>query len=99
MPYEDRNRSSAVPAPKRPHRISMEDRKKRTVSGVADVESFDEKELVMETDAGTLLIRGEELSISKLSVDCGDVNVSGRICQLLYEESQPRRSLRERLFR
>ena len=99
MPYEDRNRSSAVPAPKRPHRISMEDRKKLTVSGVADVESFDEKEIVMETDAGTLLVRGEELSISKLSVDNGDVNVEGYVTELRYEENTPRQGLWERLFR
>ena len=98
MPYEDRTKPAAGAA-KRPHAVSREERRKLTVSGVSDVESFDEQTIVMETSGGTLVVNGEELSISRLSTDQGDVNVQGRIDALHYEESRPRLSLWARLFR
>ena len=101
MAYEDRSKNAAAARQevRRPHSLSLEERKKLSVSGVTDVESFDENEIVMETGGGCLVIRGEDLSISKLSVDNGDVNVQGLITELHYEESTPRQSLWERLFR
>ena len=98
MPYEDRTKPVAGAA-KRPHAVSMEERRKLTVSGVSDVESFDEQTIVMETSGGCLVVSGAELSISRLSTDQGDVNVQGRIDALHYEESRPHRSLWARLFR
>ena len=102
MAYEERyGKVAAVQtaAAKHPHALSMEERKRLTVSGVSDVESFDEHEIVMETSGGRLIIDGEELSISRLSTEQGDVNVEGRISGLNYLESAPRQSLWARLFR
>ena len=101
MAYEERSKNTATVHQelRRPHSLTLEERKKLSISGVTDVESFDENEIVMETGGGCLIIRGEDLSISKLSVDNGDVNVQGRISELHYEESAPRQSLWERLFR
>ena len=102
MAYEERyGKVAAVQtvAAKRPHALSMEERKRLTVSGVSEVESFDEHEIVMETSGGRLIIDGEELSISRLSTEQGDVNVEGRISGLNYLESAPRQSLWARLFR
>ena len=50
------------------------------------MESFDEREIVMRTGAGELVISGEELSVSRLSVDSGDVSVQGLISELRYAE-------------
>ena len=99
MPYEDRYTAVARPEPKRPHCITMEERKKLSISGVLNVESFDEREIIMETSGGSLIIRGEDLTISKLSVDNGDVNVQGKITDLQNEEPVVRQGLRGRLFR
>ena len=94
MPYtfEDRALETA-------HKLTLDGRGHLSVSGVSDVESFDEQTIVMETSGGTLVVNGEELSISRLSTDQGDVNVQGRIDALHYEESRPRLSLWARLFR
>ena len=98
MPYEDRYKSGAASAEKRSHRIGMEDRKKLNISGVLDVERFDEREIVMETEAGTLYIRGEKLEMGSFSTDSGDVSVQGQIAELCYEDTVPKQSFWARLL-
>ena len=100
MAYEDRF-TKPVQAPAKagqPHTVTMEDRKRLSVSGVMEVESFDEQTIVLETAMGRLVIRGAALNISRLSTDQGDVSVQGQIDSMHYEESAPRQSLWARLF-
>ena len=68
------------------HRLELAGREHLTVSGVEDVDRFDETGIVMTTSAGTLVITGEELHIGKLSLDGGELHVEGRIDSLTYEE-------------
>ena len=69
------------------------------VSGVDDVDRFDENEIVMTTSAGTLIVTGESLHIGKLSLDGGELHVDGRIDSLLYEDAdRPSGGLLSRLF-
>lgn len=83
-----------------PHHIILEDRARLSISGVTEVESFDETAIVMETAQGALVIRGEELHIEKLSLDGGDLRVEGTIDSLTYETDAGERSgLFRRLFR
>lgn len=96
MPYEE-NRPRAEAA----HHIILEEREQLSVSGVEEVESFDENTIVMLTNRGTLIVRGEELHIEKLSLDGGDLKVEGTIDSLTYEYSGRDRAggLFARLFR
>ncbi len=68
------------------HRLELEGRESLTVSGVEDVERFDESGIVMTTAAGTLVVTGEDLHIGKLSLDGGELHVDGRIDSLSYED-------------
>ena len=68
------------------HGVVMEGRDRLSVSGVEDVESFDENEIVMCTSSGILVVCGEALHIDKLSLDKGELTVEGRIDSLHYEE-------------
>ena len=61
------------------HRVELEGRDKLTVSGVEDVERFDEGCIVMSTCEGTLIVTGEGLHIGKLSLDGGELQVDGRV--------------------
>jgi sporulation protein YabP len=70
----------------------LEERSSLTVSGVSDVERFDENEIVMTTSRGTLVVAGENLHIEKLSLDGGDLKVEGDIDALTYEEDRRERS-------
>ena len=81
------------------HRLEMDGRERLTVSGVEDVERFDETMIVMSTVAGTLVVTGEELHIGKLSLEGGELHVDGRIDSLNYEEQgYGRGGLLRRLF-
>ena len=81
------------------HRVELEGRDKLTVSGVEDVERFDEGCIVMSTCEGTLIVTGEGLNIGKLSLDGGELQVDGRVEALTYEEQQaPRGSWLTRLL-
>ncbi len=69
------------------HNLIMENRKKLSVSGVEDVESFNEEEIVLHTDMGVLVIRGEALHINKLSVEIGEVIIEGSVSGVEYVEA------------
>lgn len=68
------------------HHIILEGREELSVSGVEEVESFDENTIVMVTNKGTLVVRGEDLHIEKLSLDGGDLRVEGLVESLTYED-------------
>ncbi len=69
-----------------PHNLVLEDRRMLTVSGVSDVDSFDEETVVVFTDLGELTIRGSNLHINRLSVEVGELTVEGSIAALIYSE-------------
>ena len=78
------NEFTGVPAAG--HRLELVGRERLTVSGVEDVERFDENGIVMSTSAGVLVVTGEDLHIGKLSLDGGELHVDGRIDSVDYEE-------------
>lgn len=81
------------------HRLELIGRERLTVSGVEEVERFDETGIIMSTSVGTLVITGEDLHIGKLSLDGGELHVDGRIDSVSYEDGgQERGGLFHRLF-
>lgn len=83
------------------HNIIMENRNTLSVSGVQDVDSFDEGSVVLFTEMGVLSIRGDNLHINKLSIDVGEVTLDGNIVMLAYEDEGGGKQggLLSRLFR
>lgn len=79
MPYETSNLQA-------PHRVVLEERGSLCVSGVEEVERFDDGEIVMATVRGALVIRGTGLHIEKLSLDGGELKVEGNVDSLTYED-------------
>ncbi len=69
-----------------PHELRLENRERLAVSGVREVESFDENAVALLTEQGLLIIRGEELQLKSLCPDGGQVCVQGLIRSLDYEE-------------
>lgn len=72
----------------RPQKLTLDDRKRLTVTGVQDVGSFDENAVVLETNQGVLVVRGRALHLRQLSVEGGQVAVEGQVDALLYEENR-----------
>ena len=81
------------------HRLELVGGERLVVSGVEDVDRFDETGIVMSTTAGTLVVTGEDLHIGKLSLDGGELHVDGRIDSVTYEDQgQSRGGFFSRLF-
>ncbi|MDR2753071.1 MAG: sporulation protein YabP [Oscillospiraceae bacterium] len=76
------------PGTQMPHNIILEDRRLLTVSGVSDVDSFDEHTVTVFTDMGELIVRGNDLHINRLSVEVGELLLEGSILSLTYQEPQ-----------
>lgn len=74
------------------HNIILENRKKLSLSGVEDVDSFDEDCITLYTQTGTLAVKGSDLHINKLSVESGEVIVEGDIDSLTYSDDDGNRS-------
>lgn len=73
-----------------PHKLTLQQREKLTMTGVTEVISFDDGAVVLRTELGTLTVQGEGLQLKTLSIDGGQVAVDGHISALVYEE--PRQS-------
>lgn len=71
-----------------PHRLVLESRGKLSVTGITEVESFDENTVVLYTTRGTLVIHGRQLHLGMLSLDVGQVSVDGTVDSLVYEDEQ-----------
>ena len=83
---------------KKPHLLTLENRSLLTLTGVEDVSGFDEQTINIRTADMSLVVKGEALHISRLSLDTGDVVIDGQINSLQYLSSSSG-SLRSRLFR
>ena len=70
--------------------IILENRKSLTVSGVKDVDSFDERTVAMFTELGMLTVRGGSLHINKFNMESGELVLEGEIDSLTYSEQEKR---------
>ena len=68
--------------------VYLENREKLSISGVLDVFSFDDQIIIIETELGLLTIKGENLKITKLSLDTSDFIVEGLINNIFYSNSE-----------
>ena len=71
---------------KKAHKVSMNNRRNVSITGVNDVLSFDVKEVLLERELGMLMMKGADLHISRLSLEKGEVDVEGKIDSLTYSE-------------
>lgn len=70
------------------HDVVMRGRKLLDITGVKQVESFDNEEFLLETVMGFLAIRGQNLQMKNLDVDKGIVSIKGRVFDLVYLDDQ-----------
>ena len=85
------------------HKVSMTNRRNCTINGVNDVLSFDIHEILLETEQGMLMIKGDELHVSRLTLEKGEVDIDGRIDSFTYSDvaggGHKSESLLTKLFR
>lgn len=82
-----------------PHSLSLDERHHLTVTGVSEVLSFDETEVIMDTTLGLLTVEGEQLHVEKLSLDVGELTLEGTVDSLQYSRGgQKKGSFWSRVF-
>lgn len=69
---------------KQNHNMILENRKSLSISGITDVDSFDEKAICLYTQLGELTIQGRELHIDSMSIETGDMTITGDIWSIVY---------------
>lgn len=83
----------SAPLPRMPGKVTMEERKKLTLTGATEVVSFDETLVELNTDLGTVIIEGSGMKLKCLSLDDGTVVVEGKLSGLRYPEPGRKRGL------
>ena len=83
-----------------PQNLCLEDRRKLSVTGVSDVDSFDDRTVSVYTELGEMTVRGMDLHINKLNTETGELILEGRIDALIYaQEETKNQSFFGRVFR
>ena len=77
----DRQNSSAVP-----QNIILEGRKKLSVSGVEDIDSFDEFSAVIFTCMGLVEVKGKDIHMNKLNLESGEIVLEGEFDSVIYPD-------------
>ncbi|MCC5466857.1 YabP/YqfC family sporulation protein [Pelosinus baikalensis] len=82
------------------HQITLVDREEMTIDGVLSLGSYDEKEVIMETEQGVLIVKGEGLNIKQLNLDKSNIVVEGLIKGVSYDDtSHNKKGLLERFLK
>lgn len=68
------------------HNAILENRTRLMLTGVNEVERFDENIAVLYTQLGQLTVKGEKLHISEMSIESGEFSIDGEITALIYGE-------------
>ena len=71
------------------HKIVLNNRDQGNLTGILDVISFDENTIVLDTDMGLLTIKGKDLHVNRLSLEKGEVDLSGNIDSIAYSSVTP----------
>jgi len=80
------------------HKLNINGRKAAMITGVNDVLSFDANEVLLQTEQGVLMIRGNELHVNRLTLEKGEVDIDGRIDSLTYSDTSSYSKSGESLF-
>lgn len=85
------------------HKIVISNRKSGVLNGVIDVLSFDVGEILLETELGMLMIKGNDLHVNRLTLEKGEIDIEGKIDSFTYsdmkESQRKNESLLGRLFK
>ena len=80
------------------HTLNLTNRETLSLTGISDVDSFNEEEILAVCSCGELRIKGDMLHIEELNLESGILTVSGKIVSLTYSEKFSSTSLLKRLF-
>lgn len=82
------------------HNIIIDSRKKLNISGVKDVESFDDETIALKTVMGDITVKGESLKILNFNTESSDLAAEGKIHAVVYmSDAKKSQGILSRIFR
>lgn len=66
------------------HKVEVNERREIEISGVKELDSFDNEEFLLETTMGYLIVRGEQLQLKNLNVEAGFLQIRGKLYEITY---------------
>ena len=82
----------------RQHKMIITDRASGILNGVLDILSFDINEILLETEQGMLMIKGKDLHVNRLTLEKGELDITGRIDSMLYSDMSQKGKTNESFF-
>lgn len=82
MNYYEKDNSTKVV--QQDHQLKINNRRLLEITGVKEVDSFDNEEFLLETVMGYLIIRGQNLQLKNLDVGDGVVSIKGKVYEISY---------------
>ena len=70
------------------HTLTLTGRSAATMTGVEDVDCFNEQIVILRTPLGLLTLSGEHLNISQLNLEEGRLIVEGEITAIEYSQQK-----------
>ena len=83
---------------KKKHTMFIANRESAEISGVTDVDSFNEEEIRADSDYGEIIIKGSSLQVEALDLESGVLKISGSIAAVIYADKPVGKKLFGRMF-
>lgn len=77
------------------HKISLNNRVSGVMTGIREVISFDAGEIILDTEQGIMILKGEDLHVNRLTLEKGEVEIDGRIDGIMYTDQEEKKKSRE----
>ncbi len=85
------------------HKLSMDNRKHLTLTGIKDVVSFDLTQILLESTLGMIHIKGSDIKVTRLSLEKGEVDIEGTVDSIVYSDvkdyGEKGKSILKRMFK
>lgn len=85
------------------HKLSMDNRKCLTLTGIKDVVSFDLTQILLESTLGMIHIKGSDIKVTRLSLEKGEVDIEGTVDSIVYSDvkdyGEKGKSILKRMFK
>jgi sporulation protein YabP len=80
------------------HSIYIQNRSEGTITGVEEVNEFDNNQISLNTSMGCVMIKGRDLKVKRLNLEKGEVDVTGNVDSFSYTTKKSNESLLKRMF-
>lgn len=79
------NQENAGASVRTNHTLALDRRRHAAITGVTDVCSFHENEIVLKLDSGLMILTGDGLHIARLLLEEGKLDIDGHVDSIVYE--------------